>query len=87
MINFENIYEDNSGKLTLVRVYKPGKSYITEDGTRIKYLGSEGGTLKFDVINRSPLEDDVKLSEFERPNALELFWKLSNKALKNEHTD
>jgi len=86
MINFENVYEDNSAELALVKNYIVGATYITEDGTRIKYLGFEDDTLKFKVVNTSPLVGGAKISEFEKPNGLKLFWIISNKILNNEYT-
>ena len=86
MINLENIYEDNSADLIIATEHTPGKTYITEDGTRIRFLGNEDGAFKFKIVSTSVLVDSAKISEFEEPNALELFWKLSNKAIENEHT-
>ena len=79
MINFENIYEDNSGELELVKDCKIGRCYITENGTRIKYLGEDQGYTSYRVVTKSPLVDGARISDFEKPNALELFWRLSNK--------
>ena len=79
MVNFENLYEDNSSDLVLATVYKIGKTYITENGTRVRYQGEEDGMLSFKIVTKSPLEDGARISDFEKPNALELFWRLSNK--------
>jgi hypothetical protein len=86
MINFDHIYEDNSAELIEVQDYELGKTYITEDGTRIKFLGIDNGAFKFKVINGSPMVGGEKVSTFEHPSGLKLFWRLLNKG-SNEDTD
>ena len=86
-MNLETIYEDNSANLIVVSEFTPGKSYITEDGTRIRYFGSEDNDFKFKILTSSPMKGGVKISEFEKPNALEMFWRLLNKASDYEYTD
>jgi len=83
MLNFENIYEDNSGNLVVAEFYDVGKTYITEDGTRVRYMGVDGDSLKFVLVNKSPLVANAKVSEFENPKtALPKFWHLLDKNLK-----
>lgn len=85
MLNFENVYEDNSGELEIVKNYISGRTYITEDGTRIQYLGFEGDTLRFKIISASPLVKGAKVSQWEKPNGLDMFWVTSNKILNNDY--
>ena len=74
MLNFENIYEDNRGKLVVAEKYEFGNTYITECGTRIKFLGNEDDTMRFKIINSSPLELGEKVSEYENETFLKAFW-------------
>ena len=88
MINLEILYEDNGGDLIVATSHVQGKTYITEDGTRIMYLGTDNNSLKFKIVKTSPLETGVKLSEFENPKtALPMFWKLLNKDIVYDNTD
>jgi hypothetical protein len=85
MINFENLYEDTKAELVVATDYIKGKNYITEDGTRVKYLGTEDDSLKFKIVTSSPLIDSAKISKFEKPNGLALFWRCLEKVANNDY--
>ena len=85
MINFSKIYENKVGPLKEAATLNRGELYITEDGTRIRYLGEDDGSLSFEIQKSSPLVDGYVLSELSNDKGgLPLFWKLLNKS--NEDT-
>ena len=81
MIDFRVLYENNNGPLQKVKKLIPNCLYITEDGTRIRYLGEDKDSLAFEINKTSPLVEGVLVSELpiDRKGGLPLFWKLLNK--------
>jgi len=81
MINFSNVYEAKPGPLVIARELIKGSLYITEDGTRIKFLGNEEGSFSFEIDTNSPLQEGYLVSELSNnKGGLPLFWKLLNKS-------
>lgn len=81
MINFSKIYENKVGPLQEAKTLNRGELYITEDGTRIRYLGEDDGSLSFEIHKSSPLVDGYGLSGLSNDKGgLPLFWKLLNKS-------
>ena len=88
MINFSKIYENKVGPLQEARVLNSGELYITEDGTRIRYLGEDDGSLSFEIQKASPLLDGYVLSGLSNDKGgLPLFWKLLNKSDEDSSTE
>jgi len=84
MIDFSKLYEDNKGPLTEVRELVPNSLYITEDGTRIRFLGKEEDSMSFEIETTSPLNEGYVVSELSGDKGgLPLFWKLLNKKYEN----
>jgi|AntDeeMinimDraft_5_1070356.scaffolds.fasta_scaffold21491_3 hypothetical protein len=80
MINFSNLYENTLGPLIIAKELYKGSLYITEDGTRIRYLDKEEGSLSFEIDTNSPLKEGVLISELNQgKGGLPMFWKLLNK--------
>lgn len=84
MIDFRRLYEDNRGPLTEARNLVPNSLYITEDGTRIRYLGEDEGSMSFEIETTSPLNEGYFVSGLSgEKGGLPLFWKLLNKEYEN----
>jgi len=77
MIDFRKLYEDRVGPLEEAKDLLKGSLYITEDGTRIKYLGEREGSIAFEIETTSPLNEGYIVSELStEKGGLPLFWKL-----------
>lgn len=84
MIDFSILYEDNSGPLVKVKELVHDKLYITEDGTRVRYLGGESDSMTFEIVTTSPLNEGYVVSELTgNKGGLPLFWKFLNKKYEN----
>lgn len=83
-MDFRKLYENNFGPLVEAKDLTIGNLYITEDGSRIKYLGEQDGSMAFEIDTGSPLNEGYLVSELSNTKGgLPLFWKLLNKNHEN----
>lgn len=86
-MDFRNIYENKIGPLVKVKELIVGNLYITEDGSRIRYLGDADGSMSFEIDAGSPLNEGYLVSELSLDKGgLPLFWKLLNKKHEDSST-
>lgn len=79
-MDFRKLYKNIPGPLVEARELVRDELYITEDGTRIRYLGGEEGSLSFIIDTSSPLKEGYCVSELSTDRGgLPMFWKLLNK--------
>lgn len=88
MLDFRKLYMDKVGPLQEAKTLVRNELYITEDGTRIRYLGEDNGSMSFDLHTRSPLNEGYLISELSNDKGgLPLFWKFLNKQYDYSNTD
>lgn len=88
MIDFRKLYENKLGPLQEAKNLVFGELYITEDGTRIRYLGEDSGSLSFEIQKSSPLKEGYFVSELSNDKGgLPMFWKLLNKEHENSDSE
>mgnify|MGYP001051670332 CR=1 FL=1 len=79
-MDFRKLYENRPGPLVEAKELIVQNLYITEDGTRIRYLGEDSGSMAFEIDTSSPLNEGYLVSELSNDKGgLPLFWKLLNK--------
>ena len=80
-MDLTKLYKNVKGPLQEAKELELNNLYITEDGSRIRYLGEEDGSMAFVIEKSSPLVDGVKMSELsvERKGGLPMFWKFMSK--------
>lgn len=80
MIDFRKFYKNVKGPLEEVKDLQENTLYITEDGTRIRYLGGNKDSMSFEIHTESPLVEGEIVSELSHnKGGIPLFWKLLNK--------
>lgn len=86
-MDFRKIYKNIPGKvLSEASILELGELYITEDGSRVRYLGEDEGSCSFEIETSSPLVEGYCVSELSsEKGGLPLFWKLLN--IKDEDTN